>query len=354
MSALVYVAFIDVGIKILICVFLPYISLDKLVFYAALILLAEILKMGYYIYYCKRFEEAKFKFAWDKTIFKDMWRITFWSSSGSLAYMGYTVGITMLINLFFGPVANAAAGIAGQAVNIINQFRMNFQQAMNPQITKNFAQKNLLDMEKLVIRSSKFSQYLVLVFGIPLFLEAPFLLDIWLKDVPINAVEFLRASLFVTMAITIRQPLVTASLASGDLKRYVIVVTSILMFIIPFTYIAYSLDASPETGSWITFTVTFIALFPSAYMLQRMTGLNFVHFVKGAIIPIVLVTLLSFVAPLTIQQIFQEGWLRLIFVSFVSILSSLGIIYFIGLENGEKYFFKNKSIDILKRIRVVK
>ena len=141
MSALVYVAFIDVGIKILICIFLPYISLDKLVFYAALILLAEILKIFFYIYYCNRFEEAKFKFAWDKAIFKDMWRIAFWSLSGNLAYMSYTIGITLLINSFFGPAANAAAGLASQAANIINQFRANFQQAMNPQITKNFAQK---------------------------------------------------------------------------------------------------------------------------------------------------------------------------------------------------------------------
>ena len=100
MSALVYVAFIDVGIKISICILLPFISLDKLVFYAALILLAEILKMFFYIYYCKRFEEAKFKFAWDKIIFRDMWRIAFWSLSGNLAYMSYTVGITLLINSF--------------------------------------------------------------------------------------------------------------------------------------------------------------------------------------------------------------------------------------------------------------
>lgn len=354
MSALVYVAFIDVFIKIIICIALPFISLDKLIFYAVLILLGEILKIAFYIYYCKRFEEAKFKFAWDYTIFKDMWRIAFWSLSGSIAYMSYTVGITMMINIFFGPIANAAAGIAGQAVNIVNQFRSSFQQAMNPQITKNFAQKNLLDMEKLVIRSSKFSQYLVLVFGIPLFIEAPFLLDIWLKDVPVNAVEFLRASLFVAMAMTIREPLVTASLASGDLKRYVIVVTSILMLIVPFTYLAYSLDASPETGNWITFAIMFVAIFPSAYMLQRMTGLNFLRFVKGAMIPIVTVTILSFVIPLIIQQFFEEGWLRLILVSFASLVSSLGIIYLLGLEEREKYFFKNKSINIFKRIRGVK
>ncbi|MFT5250925.1 MAG: O-antigen/teichoic acid export membrane protein [bacterium] len=350
MSALVYVAFIDVGIKISICILLPFISLDKLVFYAALILLAEILKMFFYIYYCKRFEEAKFKFAWDKIIFRDMWRIAFWSLSGNLAYMSYTVGITLLINSFFGPMANAAAGIASQAVNNVNQFRMNFQQAMNPQITKNFAQKNLLDMEKLVIRSSKFSQYLVVIFGIPLLLEAPFLLELWLKEVPEYTVEFLQVGLFVTMAMTIRAPLVTSAMASGNLKRYSLVVISILMLILPITYFAYKFGASPTTGPWISFFITCVAILASAYMLQDMTGLRLKYFLKGAILPALIVTIFSFIPPYLTQMLFDEGWVRLIIVSFISLFTTILIVYVFGLENGEKSFFKNKTIIIFRKL----
>jgi O-antigen/teichoic acid export membrane protein len=350
MSALIYVAFIDVGIKISICILLPFISLDKLVFYAALILLAEILKMFFYIYYCKRFEESKFKFAWDKTIFKDMWRIAFWSFSGSWAYMSYTVGITLLINSFFGPAANAAAGIASQAVNIVNQFRANFQQAMNPQITKNFAQKKLPEMEKLVIRSSKFSQYLVVIFGIPLLLEAPFLLELWLKEVPEYTVAFLQVGLFVTMAMTIREPLVTSAMASGNLKRYSLVVISILMLILPMAYVAYELGAPITTGPWISFVIMCIAILASAYMLKNMTGLRLKYFLKGAILPALIVTIFSFIPPYLTQMLFDQGWIRLMIVSFISLLTTILIVYIFGLEKGEKSFFKNKIIIIFSKL----
>jgi Na+-driven multidrug efflux pump len=350
MSALIYVAFIDVGIKISICILLPFISLDKLVFYAALILLAEILKMIFYIYYCKRFEESKFKFAWDKTIFKDMWRIAFWSFSGSWAYMSYTVGITLLINSFFGPAANAAAGIASQAVNIVNQFRANFQQAMNPQITKNFAQKKLPEMEKLVIRSSKFSQYLVVIFGIPLLLEAPFLLELWLKEVPEYTVAFLQVGLFVTMAMTIREPLVTSAMASGNLKRYSLVVISILMLILPMAYVAYELGAPITTGPWISFVIMCIAILASAYMLKNMTGLRLKYFLKGAILPALIVTIFSFIPPYLTQMLFDQGWIRLMIVSFISLLTTILIVYIFGLEKGEKSFFKNKTIIIFSKL----
>ena len=355
MSALDYVAIIDVLVKIILCIFLTFVSFDKLIFYAGIILLGEIFKMLYYIYFCtKHFEEAKFKFDWDYPVFKDMWRIAFWSLSGNIAYMSYTVGITMLINIFFGPVANAAAGVAAQAVNIVNQFRVNFQQAMNPQITKNFAQKNFLDMEKLVIRSSKFSQYLIVLFGVPLFLEAPFLLELWLKDVPEYTVEFLRAGLFVTMTMTIREPLITSAMASGDLKRYSLVVISILFMILPFAYVAYKFGATPATGLWISFIIMIIAIYASAYMLKNMTGLRLKHFLQGAKLPAVIVTSFSFLPPFIVQLLLEEGWIRLIIISFISLISTVGIMYLFGLDTGEKHFFKNKTTNILYKLNFMK
>ena len=351
MSALVYVAFIDVFVKVVICILLPFAPLDKLVFYAGVILLGEVAKIGFYILHCRNhFEEARFSFGWDAAIFRDMWRIAFWSLSGNIAFITYTQGITLLINFYFGPSVNAAAGVATQAANIVNQFRANFQQAMKPQIMKNFAQKKLPEMEKLVIRSSKFSQYLVLMFGVPLFLEAPFLLDIWLKDVPPHAAEFLRASLFVAMAMTVREPLVTSAMASGDLRRYSVVVISILMTILPLAYVAYSLGAAPTAGLWISFAVIAVAVLASAYMLQGMTGLRFGRFLRGALLPSLLVTAFAFLPPFLVQMILDEGWLRLITVSFVSLISSVGVIYMFGLAEGEKSFFRHKTIALLGRL----
>lgn len=160
MGAFAMFSIIDVVMKLLICYVLYITMLDKLIVYALLLLATYLINFLIQQIYCyKKFEEARFKFGWDKQILKQMWSLAFWSMSGNIAYVGYTQGITLLINLFFGPTMNAAMAIANQAGNVINQFSSNFQTAMNPQITKNYAKNNLNEMHDLVFRSAKFSYF---------------------------------------------------------------------------------------------------------------------------------------------------------------------------------------------------
>lgn len=109
-------------------------------------------------------------------MYKEMWNLTSWTMVGHVSLICYTQGITLLINLFFGPVLNAAYSIANQATNIINQFSSSFQTAINPQITKSYAAKQYDEMHKLVYRSSKFSYFLMLIIAVPLFYEGKFLI----------------------------------------------------------------------------------------------------------------------------------------------------------------------------------
>lgn len=138
---------------------------------------------------------------------------------GHISLIGYTQGITLLINLFFGPALNAAYSIANQATNIINQFSSSFQTAINPQITKNYATKQYKEMNKLIYRSSKLSYFLMLILAVPLFYEANFLLKIWLGNIPEHSVSFMKLGIFIAMLTAVRNPLVTAAIANGTFKK---------------------------------------------------------------------------------------------------------------------------------------
>lgn len=342
MGAFAMFSIIDVVMKLVICYAVYVTTLDKLILYAALLMLTYIINFGIQQVYCyKKFEEARFKLGWDKAILKQMWSLAFWSMSGNIAYIGYTQGITLLINLFFGPAMNAAASIASQAGNIINQFSSNFQTAMNPQITKNYAKNQFKDMHDLVFRSAKFSYFLMLVFVVPLFFEAKFLLSIWLKEVPEHSVYFMRLGLFISMFMAVRNPLIVSAQAHGDLKKYQFVVIPILLLVTPISYVILKLGGIPETTSYVMLVIIIIAVFASAYMLRDMVHLDFMDFVKRVMLKIFLVTIAAFCLPTVVYVLMDEGILRVLVLGTIASLSCLTSIFRIGLTPSERVFVLN-------------
>ena len=350
-----YAAFsiVDVVTKLLICFVLNVITVDKLIVYALLLFVAFFFNFVLIISYCyKHFIEARLKFRWDKAMYKEMWGLAFWTISGNLAYAGYGSGVTMIVNMFFGPAMNAAQGVAGQASNIINQFSSNFQVALNPQITKKYAQNDLENMHKLMNRSAKFSYYLMLVMAVPMFCEAELLLTLWLGNVPPHAVSFLRLSLFCSMIMAMRNPQVTAAMAYGKLKNYQFVVNGILLMICPVLYCAYKFGAEPEAAQVVFLAFMFLAMVASAYMLQRMINYSFGYFIKEIVIKTIVITILVFIIPAFICHFMDESWFRLFILTPISVFYSLIIIYYVGLDVSERGFvvnvLKKKFISKLK------
>lgn len=349
MGAFALFSIIDVAMKLIICYMLYTTKFDRLIVYALLLFLTYLIIFFIEQIYCHwKFDEARFRFGWDKSILKQMWSLAFWSLSGNVAYLGYTQGVTLLINLFFGPTMNAAAGIAAQAGNIINQFSMNFQTAMNPQITKNYARKNYSDMHDLVFRSSKFSYFLMLIFVVPLFFEAKLLLGIWLKEVPDHAVNFLRIGLFISMFTAVRNPLITSAQANGDLKKYQFVVIPILLMVTPISYVVLKLGGIPETTSIVMLIILIIAVFASAYMLKNMVYLNFTAFVKEVMLKILKVTLYAFSLPTLLFFVMDYGYVRFFVLSTIAVISSVLSIYFVGLTISERVFVRNMIMAKIK------
>jgi len=352
MSAFALFSVTDVLLKLIICFVLSITAWDKLLVYSALLFVSFLINVVFLQIYChKKFIEARIRFGWDKTLYKEMLHLALLTISANLATMGYTQGITLLTNMFFGPVMNAAAGIASQAGNIVNQFSGSFQTAINPQITKNYATKNYNEMHKLVFRSAKFSYFLMLFFTIPLFFEADILMKLWLKIVPDHAVNFLRIGLFVSMFMAVRNPLVIAAIANGHIKKYQSVIVSILLLILPISYSLLKLGGIPETTSIVLLCIMIITVFASAFMLKELIRLNFNEFIQQVIIKIIIVTLLSFCLPFLIILNMDESIIRLITLTVSSTISSTLIIYFLGLTISERQFTLSIINNKLKRIQ---
>ena len=244
MSAFAMISVVEVVLKLLVVYLLMLFPFDKLIVYAILLLAVQFSIRLVYAAYCKRhFEESSYIHRWNSDLIKEMLGFAGWSFWGSLAVILYTQGIIMMLNVFFGHIVNAARGIAIQVQSAVLQFVMNFQMALNPQITKSYAAGNLDQMHSLMFRSARFSFLLLFFIALPVLLETNFLLTLWLKTVPDHTVIFAQIMLCISLVYTTANPCIIANQATGKVKVYQAVVGGILLAILPISYIVLKMGA---------------------------------------------------------------------------------------------------------------
>src|SRR5690606_32288441 len=164
------------------------------------------------------------------------------------------------LNMFFGPVVNAARGIAYQVSSAINQFVANFQMAMNPQIIKSYAVDDLKYMHQLIYRGAKYSFFLLFTLSLPILLETEQILRLWLKTVPEYTVIFTRLVIINVLIDCISGPLMTAAQASGKIKLYQSIVGGLLILNLPVSYLFLKLGFQPQITIYISIGISGLAL----------------------------------------------------------------------------------------------
>lgn len=352
MGAFAYISVLEVVLKLLIVYLLVVSDIDKLKLYAVLMLLVQLLiRFIYGRYSSRNFEETYYRWVWDKPLFRDMTDFAGWSLFGNVAAVAFTQGLNVLLNMFFGPAVNAARGIAVQVQNAIKGFCINFQTALNPQITKSYASGELEYMHKLVFTSSKFSYYLLWFLSLPVIFETELILKWWLNVVPEHTVVFVRLILIISMIDSLANPLIQAASATGKIRTYQAVVGTLLIMILPISYVALKFGSSAESVFVIQLAVFCIALLARVLMLRSLVSFSFRTYLRKAVLPIVCVTVVSLVVPSTLYVLMSPSWLRFIVVCLLSVLSVAVSVYFLGLENNERTFFIDRLRTLKSKLR---
>lgn len=353
MSAFAYISVVEVSLKLIIVYMLMISPFDRLETYAVLLLLVGAVVRFIYGYYCKRhFEECTYHFVFDKPVLKEMTGFAGWNFLGNGAYMLNTQGVNILMNLYFGVAVNAARGIATQVDAALKQFVNNFTTAVNPQITKSYAQGDLDYMHKLVCRSAKFSAFLMMFFAVPIILETNTILTIWLKTVPDYAVIFLQWIIISSFMDTVlANSLVTSMFATGKIKRYQIIVTTVGCLVFPLSWIAFKLGFEPQVGYILYFIIYTILLFVRLYLLKDMVKLPVMMYIREVLYKLAPIIVVGFAIPGILILTMDAGWLRLILVCLLSVLVTAASEYFIGLSNKEKNFVAEKIKLVIGKIK---
>lgn len=350
MQAFAYISIIDALAKLGVCFLIAQSPFDRLIYYAVLLAIEALIIRLLYVMYCRRhFQESRSKMKFDRSIFKEMAGFAGWSFFSNSASLFNNQGVNMLINVFFGVTANAARGLANQVEHAVLHFVNNFTVAINPQITKNYATKEMDAMYLLVCRGAKFSYLAMFMFALPLMFETEKVLNIWLTTVPPNTIIFVRLSLILGMMDCLGKSSYTACLATGKLKRYALIITSIAVLEFPLTWLFFSLGFSVVWAYYIYIVVKVCVLIARLYLMKSMLDFQPKVFVNQVYLRIIPITILSVLPMMFIINVWEMSFVRLIVSVIIGVLSVSFFTYTLGLTHNERRAITMKLYSIRKK-----
>lgn len=351
MSVFAFISIMDAFLKLGIALLISISVGDKLIVYAALIMAVSSIVRFAYTQYCKKhFPESLSKPVFDRKLFSEILKYSGWILFGSLAYASYTQGLNVLLNIFFGPIVNAARGIAVQVQSATQNFIIGFQTAMYPQIIKSYAQNNLQRMHTLLHTVCKGSFFLFFILSIPFLFKTSFILELWLKNVPDYTVPFVQYILIFSMLRALTNEINHAVQATGRIKKFQVVDGVMGLSILPIAYISVKyFNTNPTSVFVILVIVEFATVIARIGIGIPQVGDKVFLFVKDVVLPVILTFTLGILGPLVISYYTDEDYIGFLLVGICEIIWTLPIIYFLGLNGKEKMMVLNKVKEIVKK-----
>jgi O-antigen/teichoic acid export membrane protein len=341
-------------LKLSIALFITYTTFDKLITYgvlmAALIVLLLVIKR---IYCHIKYEEVTINIRkfYEKDLFKEMIGFAGWSFLGSTTGMIANYGQGIVLNSFFGTVVNAAQGVAGQVNGQLSAFSTSMLKALNPLFAKSEGAKNRSMLIKSIKLGAKVSFFLLSFFSIPVMIEMPFVLDLWLKEVPEYTVIFCRLLLLKSLQDQLFVTLGSGISAVGNIKKYQIYISilALLPLIVSGTLFYYGY---PPYFMYIAFIVQVAikSYFITLYHAKLNFDLSILNFLKDVVARSLLLFLFAASFGLIIQYYFETSVFRLLLVIVTCSIFSIFGLFFILFNTNEKKVILNVFALLIKKI----
>lgn len=341
--------------KLCIAIALIYVGYDKLILYALLIVaLTIVIRIIKSVYCTTQYDECRFKKVGktDVLLLKEMFSFAGWNMFGALCGIGRSQGIAIIINIFWGTIVNAAYAIANQINGQLYAFSENMLKALRPQIIKSEGSGDRQKMLHLSMMASKYGFFLLAIFAIPLIYEMPFILKLWLKNVPEHTVIFCQLILVSSLVGLITIGLQTAVQSTGKIKLYQSIVGSLLLLNLPAAWMLLKIGCPPYSALISVIVIELIACCFRIYFLKRIAGLSITKFFQKVIIKVsipISITILFTAIP---YIVFEEGIFKFIATCTISSITIILSFYYGGTSYNERQLI-NGQISILKN-RILK
>ncbi len=339
MTFFAYISIVEVVLKLIIAFALVYIAFDHLIVYSFLLFITGLFVIVAYTLYCRsNFSVARFHFLWDKELFKNLTSYSVWNMFGALAGVAKDQGISLLLNVFFSPIVNAAHAISMQVNSAVIQFYNSILVAVQPQIVKYYAANEMNNMFRLVFWAVKIIFLLLCVISIPLLAETDFILKLWLGNAPINTVTFIRVLIIIIFVDAMATPLMTVAHATGKIKYYQGVVGTITICIIPISYVFLKFGfVNPAIVYVVSLCISIINFILRLWFVKRLANFPIRKFLYEVVCRILIMICILILLLFFVWDVNDINTIYMLLLKFVvSSMLTLFVFYCICLNCAEK------------------
>lgn len=341
MNFYAYISIVEAVFKLAIAFLIGIVSCYKLSFYASGILLISLLCLIAEIIYVKVIEPLlKLRLNWSKAVFKEIFSFSGWNLFGTASGMAKSQGINVLMNLFFNVTINAARGVAFQVLSGIQQFVSNFQSAINPQVVQSYANDNRERYLFLTYASAKISIFMMWIITLPVIICINEVLSIWLGDgmVPPYTSEFVIIILLTGLFDSLGSSLSTSIYATGKIKTYQIVVSSIKIMVLPISYLLYKAGYAPASSMYVSLCLAAFEQFMRVRIWSKLVNEKSTNYLRIIIVPSLIVIVSSFLLSYFITDMVKvdSRGLSLLIKGGITTIIGLSLIFYMGLNSEER------------------
>ncbi len=339
MDVFAYISILDAALKLLVVLLLVWFGGDKLKLYAVLVFLVSLITRSVSSIYCRRkFEECRFRFSRDKDLFKKLGSFAGWNFLGNTAYALSNEGANILLNIFGGPSANAARGIAYQVRSAVTTFIGNIQTAANPHSVKLYAQKKAEELFTVIYTTSRVAFFIILIVCLPVFAYTEPLLKVWLGEVPEHSAGFVKLILLFLLVRVFHGPLDTLFKATGKIKAYQIVDSAILLLTIPLSYLLLKTGFALESVFIVMAVVELINLVAILCVAKKTAQLRIAEYLEKVMVRSLFCLIVAGIMVFLICRTFGPTLLP----GFVfCILATTATVWIAGLSKAERAYCKS-------------
>ncbi len=341
MNAYAVINVLHALLTLILVLLLPIIHGDLLILYGVIISVVALIQLLCYVWYCKKnFSEVYFKKkSVDRKMIKEMASFSGWNVFGTLGHMLKDQGVNLILNLFFGPVVNAARAIAYQVNSGLQSFVSNITIPVRPQVVQSYAQGNYQRAYSLTFTISKLSCFALLMMAIPVLLEINYILHIWLgENIPNGTSVFIVIVVLNSFILNLNSAISGVVHATGKMKIYQLSGGAISIVSVILVYVIVSILKIPEVAFIVILILDIIRQIIALYILRDIDNqrLSIADYGKSVILPFATVSILSIIIPYVFHVFLKEGFFRLIIVTFSAFVSIGVCTFFCGLTKSER------------------
>ena len=325
MKVYAYMGIYDAATKLGIVYLISALTFDKLVMYALLMAAMHIsARLIPTVYTMRHYAETRISYFWDKARFREMSKFIGWNFFGTTVFILNDQGMNMLLNIFFGPVVNAARGLSLQVKNAVSNFSVGFFTAVRPQIVKSYAAGENERFLQLIFGSGKYTLYLLWLLCLPVMMRVDCILTVWLGQVPEWTGQFvIWILIFNILNSSFCDPVWQGMQAIGSLQRYVLVGSTIYLLAFPLTWGAFAMGCSPLLAFQILVGVRIAYYLITIRIFRKHVWFAYADYARVLLWPVVKVVSVSTALSLLVDACLPEGVLP-------SVLSCLACAAIVG------------------------